>query len=171
LAAMAIEVQERSETAQDVTEEYVDLQARLESLETARDRLLAIMEDAETTEDLLRAEQQLTQREAEIESIKGRTQYLTQSARLSQISVTLQPHILSQPIASSWRPAETAREAFEALVNSLRGLGRFLIYFSIAVVPWLVVIGLIAYGAARFVRWRRSAGFEEETNETPSPGE
>jgi len=168
LAAMAVEVQERSETAQDVTEEYVDLQARLESLETARARLLAIMEDAETTEDLLRAEQQLTERDAEIESIKGRIQYLTQSARLSRISVTLQPYILSQPIEGSWRPAETARKAFEALVNSLQGFGSFLIYFSIAILPWLVPVGLIAYAAMRFARRRRSAGSEEGTSETPS---
>jgi hypothetical protein len=171
LAALAVEVQERTETAQDVTEEYVDLQARLESLETARARLLSIMEDAETTEDLLQAEQQLTQREAEIESLKGRVEYLTQSARLSRISVTLSPDVLSQPIEGRWRPAETAREAFEALVNSLQGFGRFLIYFSIAILPWLVLLGLIGFAAVRFVRRRRPAHPDTETGEPPSQAE
>ncbi len=171
LAAMAVEVKERDETAQDVTEEYVDLQARLESLEAARDRLLEIMENAETTEDLLRAEQQLTQREAEIESIKGRIQYLTQSAQLSKIDITLRPYILSQPIESSWRPAETVREAFKALVNSLQGFGNFLIYFSIAILPWLLFIGLIVYGVVRFVKRHHLKSSEEETSETPSQEE
>ncbi len=171
LAALAVEVQERTETAQDVTEEYVDLQARLESLETARTRLLSIMEDAETTEDLLRAEQQLTQREAEIESLKGRVEYLTQSARLSRISVTLSPYILSQPIEGRWRPAETAREALEALVNSLQGFGKFLIYFGIVILPWLAFFGLIGCAVVRFVRRRRPAHPDTETGEPPSSAE
>jgi hypothetical protein len=63
---------EVSESAQDVTEEYVDVSARIESLEAARDRLLDLMNQAETTEALLQAEAQLTQREAEIEALKGR---------------------------------------------------------------------------------------------------
>src|SRR5574337_176934 len=48
LAAMAVEVLSRNESGQDVTEEYVDLQARVESLEAARKRLLGLMENAAT---------------------------------------------------------------------------------------------------------------------------
>ncbi len=156
LAAMAVEVRDRNETAQDVTEEYVDLQARLESLEAARQRLLEIMQDAQTTEDLLLAEQQLTQREAEIESIKGRLQYLAQSAQLSSITIELWPYLLSQPLDTRWRPAETAREAFETLVNGLRSFGDFVIFVTIAVLPWLALGGLVVYGAVRLVRrWRK----------------
>jgi hypothetical protein len=88
LAELAVNVPSRNEASQDVTEEYVDLEARLESLEAARQRLLEIMQEARVTKDLLEAEQQLTQREAEIESLKGRMQYLEQSARLSSYSPT-----------------------------------------------------------------------------------
>jgi hypothetical protein len=49
LAGLAVRVTSRSESGQDVTEEYVDLEARLESLETARQRLLEIMQQASTT--------------------------------------------------------------------------------------------------------------------------
>ncbi|MCL7455067.1 MAG: DUF4349 domain-containing protein, partial [Anaerolineae bacterium] len=143
LADLAVRVTNRNESADDVTEEYVDLEARLESLEAARQRLLDIMAEARSTKDLLEAEQQLTQREAEIESIKGRMQYLEQSARLSSISIELVPDILSQPVSDQWRPAETARRAVEALVDSLRALGSFAIFFSIAILPWLVMAGLL----------------------------
>lgn len=152
LAGMAAEISERTETAQDVTDEYVDVQARLQALETARARLLEILENAETTDAVLQAEQQLTQREADIEALQGRVQYLTQSARLSEISIVLQPSVLSQPIESGWRPAETARRGYEALLKSVQGFGNTLIYFSIAVLPWLVFGGLIAYVAIRVVR-------------------
>jgi hypothetical protein len=154
LAGLAVEVTNRSETADDVTEEYVDLEARLESLEAARQRLLDIMAEARSTKDLLEAEQQLTQREAEIESIKGRMQYLEQSARLSSISIELQPDILSQPVSDQWRPASTARRAVEALLGGLRGFGDFAIFFSIAILPWLVAVGLLVLAVVVLVRWR-----------------
>ena len=157
LAELAVQVSSRNESAQDVTEEYVDLEARLESLETARERLLGIMEEARSTKDLLEAEQQLTQREAEIESIKGRMQYLEESARLSSIWIELQPYLLSQPVGEQWRPVETARRAVETLVDGLRGFGDFLIFFAIAILPWLAAIGLVIFLLVRLIRWRSRA--------------
>jgi hypothetical protein len=169
LADMAVDVLSRSESGQDVTEEYVDLQARLESLETARQRLLEIMQDAQSTEDLLMAEQQLTYREQEIESITGRIQFLEQSAALSSISIDLQPYILAQPVDTSWRPAETVRRAFDSLLSGLRWLADTLILFGIGVLPVLAIIGLIIYLIVRVIIWlvrlgsrRRAARSGEE---------
>lgn len=155
LAALAVEVRGRNETAQDVTEEYVDLKARLESLAAARDRLRGIMEEAQTTEDLLRAEQQLTQRETEIEAFQGRAQYLEQAARLSSITIELQPSVLSQPVAVGWRPAETTRQALERLVERGQDFVDFLISFVIADLPWLLFFGVIIFiGVRAGLRWR-----------------
>ncbi len=159
LADMAVEVTNRNESAQDVTEEYVDLEARLESLEAARQRLLQIMEESRSTKDLLEAEQQLTQREAEIESIKGRMKYLSQSAQLSSIWIELEPNILRQPVDDGWRPAETVRRAVQALLAGLQGFGEFLIFFVIAILPWLVLVALVIGVVVWFVRKRaRSSG-------------
>lgn len=87
IADMGIEINGRYSNASDVTEEFVDVENRIESMEAARDRLLEIMKNADTTEDLLRAEQQLTYREVEIESLKGQRQYLSSSAALSRIDI------------------------------------------------------------------------------------
>ncbi len=142
---------QRSESAQDVTEEFYDLDNRIESLEAARERLLELMENANTTEDLLLAEQQLTQREAEINSLQGRQNYLAQSARLSSINIDISRYILSTPVDTSWRPMESVRQAFDSLLRSLRGFGDFLIFFIISVLPWLTVFGLVIYGVIRFI--------------------
>ncbi len=163
ISDLAVKVNERTESAEDVTAEYVDLQTRLETLEAARDRLLEIMKQSATTEDLLQAEQQLTQRETEIESLKGRMKYLSESARLSSIAISLQPYQPSQPLNTSWRPAETVRRAFDALVNSLRGFADFMIVFVIAILPWLLVAGGIWWGVARVVRKRRAKRRQETT--------
>ena len=168
LAEMAVNVISSNESAEDVTEEYVDLEARLESLEAARQRLLEIMEEARNTEDLLQAEQQLTQREAEIESIKGRMQYLEQSARLSSIWIELQPYILSQPVSDEWRPAETARRAVTALVDGLKGFGDFAIFFAIAILPWLAALGLGILVIVLLVRWRARVRRAKKAAEKPA---
>lgn len=169
LADLAVNVTSRSESAQDVTEEYVDLEARLESLEAARQRLLEIMQEARATKDLLEAEQQLTQREAEIESIKGRMQYLEQSARLSSIWIDLQPYVLSQPLGDNWRPAETARRAVDALLAGLRGFGNFAIFFTIAILPWLIALGLLIALVVALIRrlGRRRRAHGDAASEAP----
>ncbi len=156
IAAMGIEVTDRNETAQDVTEEYVDLEGRVEALEVAKQRLQEIMLDADTTEDLLMAEQQLTMREAELESLQGRMNYLAQSAQLSRININLQPYELSEPIETGWKPAETFRSAVENLIDSLQGFADFMIVFTIAVLPWFVFFGLIIWGVVALVRKRKS---------------
>jgi hypothetical protein len=144
-----------NQSAQDVTEEYVDLEGRIEALETSRDRLLELMAGAEFTEDLLRAEQELTIREAELEALQGRLNYLAESARLSRIYIDLQPYELYEPIDTSWKPAETVRRAVENLIDSMQGFADFMISFGIAVLPWLVFFGLIIWGVVAIIRWRK----------------
>ena len=110
------------------------------------------MENAETTEDLLAAEMQLTYRESEIESIKGRMKFLSESAALSRISISLEPYILSQPIDTKWAPLETIRYAVERLLDSLQNFTDWLIVFVIATLPWLLVIGVVVWLVVRRVR-------------------
>ena len=167
LAALAVRVEERRETAEDVTEEYVDLQGRLASMEAARDRLRGIMKEAETAEELLLTEEKLAEREAEIESLKGRLEYLTQSAQLSRVVITLSPSVLSQPVTGSWRPGETTRKAYAGLVRSAQGAVNVLIYFGIVILPWLIVIGLIVYGVRRVMQRYHTRRVMEQPLESP----
>jgi hypothetical protein len=170
IADLAVDVVSRTENADDVTEEYVDLAGRLEALEAARDRLLEIMSEADRTEDLLQAEEQLTRREAEIEATQGRMQYLAQSAALARIWVELQPYVLSQPVGQRWRPAETVREAQDALVDGAQGLADFVLFFGIAVLPWLLALGLGLYLLYRFVRWTVRRRRARQPGEGSEPG-
>ncbi len=158
LAAMAQRVDARNESAQDVTAQYVDLQAQLEQLQAARQRLLEIMKSATNANDLLQAEGLLTQREAEIASIQGRMKYLDQTAQLSSIQLVLNPSVLSQPIQpSGWNPAGTARLALGSLVGRFQAFVDWFITFSIATLPWLLAAGLLIFAILRLV-FRRSPG-------------
>ncbi len=145
----------RKETAQDVTQEYVDTTARIEALQTSRARLLQIIKEAKNTDDLLRAEEELSRRESELEVAKARQQNLAKTAALSSISLELRPTLISQPVTDTrWNPATTLYKAITILLDNLRGFTDGAIYFIIVTLPWLVVLGLVVFGLVKLFRKR-----------------
>ncbi len=90
LRQMAVDVRSETTSGQDVTEEYVDLDAQLRNLEASEAQLLVLMDKAGTVEEILKVQQQLTSTRGQIEQIKGRMQYLEQSSSLSSIYVSLE---------------------------------------------------------------------------------
>ena len=65
-----------NESVEDVTLAYVDMETRIKVLETERDRLLELMEQAETMSDLLEIEARLTQVRSNLESINSQLKVL-----------------------------------------------------------------------------------------------
>ena len=80
-------VNSRSVSGQDVTEEMVDVQIRLDNLEILRTRLKALAEQDGKVEQLLQVERELARVTTEIESIKGRLQFLTN--RIDYVTVNV----------------------------------------------------------------------------------
>ncbi len=143
IEALATDVPNRDIRGEDVTEQYVDLQARLRNLEATEAQLQRIMERAEKIEDVLNVYRQLSETRGEIEQVKGRIQFLEQAAALSSITVALIPDELAQPIAiGGWRPTGTARSAIQALVRTLQGLADIAIWLALYVLPVLVMLAV-----------------------------
>jgi hypothetical protein len=90
ISNLAVEVISKSETSVDVTEEYTDLEAKLNNLKATESQLLLLMERVETVEDILAIQKELTNTREEIELIKGRMQYLEQTSATSLIEVNLE---------------------------------------------------------------------------------
>ena len=90
IAALAMQVNTRTTTAKDVTEEYTDLKSRLGNLEAAERQLLQIMEKATKVEDVLAVQKELTRVRGDIEQTRGRMQYLERTTSTSIIDVTLE---------------------------------------------------------------------------------
>jgi len=90
LRDLAVDVTSESASSRDVTEEYVDLSAKLDNLEATEKQLLVIMEKAETVEEILDVQSELSRVRGEIEQTKARMQYLEQTSATSLIDVYLE---------------------------------------------------------------------------------
>lgn len=157
MKAMAVRVTNESTSGQDVTDEFVDLSLQLENLEATADRVRSFLDESRNVEEALAVNMELSRLEGEIERIKGRTQFLSESAAYSSITIHLTPDVLSQPIeVAGWQPKGIARQAIESLIAALQGTVSFLIWIGIYVLPLGLLYGVPIWLVIRFVvRWRR----------------
>ena len=89
LEALALEVETRAVTSEDVTDEYVDNQSRLVSLRATEQRLLSFLDRADEVEDALLVQKEISELQQQIESLQGRLNFLEQTAAYSLIEVDL----------------------------------------------------------------------------------
>ncbi|MDH3710547.1 MAG: DUF4349 domain-containing protein [Cyclobacteriaceae bacterium] len=92
-------------SSRDVTEEYIDIQGRLENKRKAEQRFREILGEAKTVEEILKVEEHLRKVTEEIESAQGRLQYLNNQTAMSTVKLSFyQPNYLSAeaPGQSYW---------------------------------------------------------------------
>lgn len=161
------EVLNENVSGQDVTMEYTDIQSRLRNLYQTEEQLSLIMEEAKRTEDVLSVHRELTNIRGQIEVLEGQAKYYEQSAALSMISVEIMADAAVQPLMiGKWEPVGVAKDAIEALLNTLQGLGDFLIWAVIYLLPLVIVIGIPVWLVIRGVRRRRNKKNSGEINKT-----
>lgn len=139
-------------TAEDVTEEYVDLEARLKNLLRVKRRLLKILEErARSVKDILEVERELLRLGEQIERVKGRMKYLDRQVELATITVNYyEPKaMIPEPLDIIKRFKETIRRATELFINVFNGT----IVVIAAILPiliWVFIIILITMIIKKF---------------------
>jgi hypothetical protein len=81
----------RNVSAQDVTEEFLDLEVRLRNARAVRDRLEKLLDKATKVEESVQLERELARVAGELERLEGRIKYLRDRAAFSTITVAFQP--------------------------------------------------------------------------------
>lgn len=161
----ALEVQSENTSAQDVTEEYVDLESRLTSLEETeaelRELLHSAQERGEKAEGILAIYQELSNIGIQVEQTKGRMQYLERSAAMSALTVTLTPKEVVEVVEPGWDWPRTVRESLRDLVKALQFLADLATRLIITLLPILIIIvlpfALLGWLVAWLLRRRRRA--------------
>lgn len=133
-------------SGQDVTSQFVDLTSRVNNLRAAEAQLQIIMDEARRVDDVLSVYNELVRVRGEIESIQGQLNYYTEAASFASIALTLRATPVTPPVEiAGWRPLETARNAFQALIDLLQGAADVVITVVVFAGPLLVFFGLPAW--------------------------
>lgn len=138
---------------QDVTEEFIDIEARLKAKRALEEQFMEIMKRANSVEDALNVQRQLAEVRGEIEKIEGRKRFLENQATLSTIKLRIQtPSAISASGAGFFaKLADSINTGIDAAMDFVLGL----ITFAIAVIPFILFIGLPAYLLIRYF-WRKA---------------
>ena len=145
-------VQNRGLTAEDVTTQLVDSEARLKNLRKSEEMVLKIMERSGSVADVLKASQELSNIRESIERIDAQLKSLRNQVAYSTISLTLEAAVSAQqdPEPSlGLRVQETWGKATHSVGEVTLGLFALSIWL-LAFSPYLVLIGAAVYGFNRF---------------------
>jgi hypothetical protein len=141
LRAIAVQVPDESTDSQDVTEEYIDLTARLSTLEATEAQYLELLKKAETVEDIVNVQQALSNIRQEIESLKGRIQYIERTTDMSLININIREEATFQE--KGWEAGDIFKSAVRALVSIGQFLGSAIIYIVVILaIPAIIGIAI-----------------------------
>jgi hypothetical protein len=143
----------------DVTEEYVDLTARLEAKKIVEARLLAFMDKAKGSDDLVKFSSELANVQEQIEQIKGRMRYLDQNVTYSTVNLRLYEGTADTVVKENNVQGLGERLA-GALTGSAHVLGQFgqaLLVFIAALLPVVAVAAVVGIPVYVIIRGRRKA--------------
>ena len=145
IKASVEEVISESQGAQDVTEQFIDLEARLTNLTALEVELRALLAEVRQQPEadpdkLLRVFAEISNVRGEIEQIQGQLNYLEDVVSLASLDISLSPTPAVVPIVEdTWRPVEVARDALRSLVSGLQGVAEWGIHFAIFTLPMLIL--------------------------------
>ncbi len=151
-----VRVESLSITNQDVTAEWVDVEARIENQRRAEARLQQLLADnTGVLADVLAVERELTRVRGEIEAAEGHMRVLSDRVGLATLQLEVR---VNTPYAALVAPTfgEEAADVFSTSIAAMGTTARGLALVGIAVLPWLTPPALVLLGAVTLVRRRKT---------------
>ena len=144
------------QNVEDVTDEVVDLEARLQTLRAERDRLRELYQQANDTDEVLAVERRLSDVQTEIERAEARLASLERRVALSTVTVEIREPRPGAPPEGAWYDTPLV-EAFLASVNGVVVTARALAVATAYAAPYILAFALPPVAGVALV-WRRWAG-------------
>jgi len=133
-------IDQKSINAQDITEEFVDIQIRLKTKKDVRDRYVEVLrKKASTVEEILNAEERIRIIQEEIESKEGRLRYLNSQVALSTINLTIYQHDGKGIVTKSF-----SSKLGQAFINGWENIKGFLLAM-VSIWPFWILFGSLIY--------------------------
>lgn len=159
-----------SRNAEDITLQYVDTETRVTALETERDRLLELMEQAETMADLLEIENRLTDVRYELESYASRLRRYDNQVDYATIYLSVQEVQEYTPVQelTFWQKIATG------FVDSLKGLWKgivAIVSWVIINLPYILVTGALCVGVGILISRKLKKGKRKKVSQPDPPSD
>lgn len=141
------EVTGENVSGKDVSQEFIDLEARIRNLEVQEAVLLQLMEKATTIAETINVQNNLSGVQLEIERLRGRLNFLEDRTSLGTISVAIVDAGAPLP-----REANVFSQAWDTAVEILEGIGAGAIILAIGVLLPLSIVAAIGFLIFKAVR-------------------
>ena len=153
---LAARVESEKTDAQDVTRQYVDMDARLRNLRAEEAQYLTIMKSAYKVDDLLQVSEKLSEVRGQIEQQQAEFQTLSKQVETVAISISLRALADAQVFGLNWRPLYqlkvAARDGLDAIADYATTMAAILFYVPV-VLAWSLTILFAVVVSWRVVRW------------------
>jgi hypothetical protein len=113
----------QAESASDVTQQHIDMAARLTNLRAEEARLRDFLNTAHNVTEMLAVESELNRVRGDIESMSAQLAYLERQAALATVTFELvEPQAIVRPAGTDWGWNQTFTDAIRAFVNMVEGI-------------------------------------------------
>lgn len=153
LKAIGVLVLNENVRGQDVTMQYVDLEADLTNARAEEASYLEIMKRSGKIEEVLMVAQRLADVRGRIERLDGQKRYLENQTDLATITVNLTEETKIEIPSKTWKPYEVLRSSIREVVSALQSLVDFLIQFIIGFIGIFIPVVLLV-GGFLWIMWK-----------------
>ncbi len=146
----------KSQTAQDVTEEFIDLEARITNKKKLEERIIDLLkEKSGKIADIIEVERELARVRGEIEQMEGRIRFLSDQTEMTTVKIFAQEKRDYVPPKAPTFPAQIGQAWGDSLSSLISFCEKVVVSFIYAV-PWLVSILVLLLPALLILRRRKS---------------
>ena len=142
---VATQVVSEASNAQDITAEYIDLEARLKNTQAEEVSFVALLNRSGKIEEILAVTREVARVRGEIEQLQGQMRYLNSQTDMSTITANLTEDVEIATASQDWRPWQVIKISVKRLIASGQNFIDGLIAFLIVVLPALIIYGLIIW--------------------------
>ncbi|MBU1200749.1 DUF4349 domain-containing protein [Patescibacteria group bacterium] len=159
LHSLSVKVVSENLSGRDVTDQYMDIDSRLATLQNTKERFESILSQATLIQDITNLTREILNIQNQIDPLKGQQQSLKQNTQLSKLTIYLSTDEFALPYAPSetFRPNVIFKLAVRSLIGFLRGLASYAIWIGVYSIVWLPILAI-------FIAIKRSKKRKQSTS-------
>lgn len=154
LRGLSIKVVSENLYGNDVTDQYVDIKSRLDTLYKTKTKFEDMLDKSANVQDLLNVQREIINLQTQIDYLIGQQQYLEKTSESARITIYVSTDEIALPYTpdDSWRPDVIFKLAVRSVISNLRSIGSNVIWIAVYSVFWIPTLAIILIIKKRFFK-------------------